>query len=171
VSGRQLREPDFPAVVVAALEESGLPGEALILEITETVLVASTSVESEEVTARLLALRDAGVRIAVDDFGTGYSSLAYLRHLPVDILKIDRAFTGPPGQPAAHHWAFTRAILDLAASLELDTIAEGVETVEQAATLRALDCPYAQGYLYSRPVPAGQIEGLVAHRPATGARL
>jgi EAL domain-containing protein (putative c-di-GMP-specific phosphodiesterase class I) len=94
--------------------------------------------------------------------------------LPVDILKIDRAFTGPPGQPAAHHWAFTRAILDLAESLELDTIAEGVETVEQAATLRALDCPYAQGYLYSRPVPARQIDELVGaatHRPATGARL
>jgi diguanylate cyclase (GGDEF)-like protein len=158
VSGRQLREPDFPAVVVAALEESGLPGEALILEITETVLVASTSVESEEVTARLLALRDAGVRIAVDDFGTGYSSLAYLRHLPVDILKIDRAFT----PDVADEMAFTRAILELGSSLRLQSIAEAVETSEQAERLRELHCELAQGYHFSRPLPAADLDKILA---------
>jgi diguanylate cyclase (GGDEF)-like protein len=154
VSGRQLREPDFPATVVAALADSGLPGDALILEITETVLVASTTVESEEVTARLLALRDAGVRIAVDDFGTGYSSLAYLRHLPVDILKIDRAFT----PDVADEMAFTRAILELGSSLRLQSIAEAVETPEQAERLRELHCELAQGYHFSRPLPAADLD-------------
>jgi EAL domain-containing protein (putative c-di-GMP-specific phosphodiesterase class I) len=151
-------------VVLRVLAETGLPGRALVLELTETTLITAA-------VGGLDKLREHGVRVAIDDFGTGYSSLSYLVQLPVDILKIDRAFTGPPGQPAAHHWAFTRAILDLAESLQLDTIAEGVETVEQADTLRALDCPYAQGYLYSRPVPASQIDELVSHRPATGARL
>jgi diguanylate cyclase (GGDEF)-like protein len=154
VSGRQLREPDFPATVVAALAESGLPGAALILEITETVLVASTSAESEEVTARLLALREAGVRIAVDDFGTGYSSLAYLRHLPVDILKIDRAFT----PDVADEMAFTRAILELGSSLRLQSIAEAVETPEQAERLRDLHCQLAQGYHFSRPLPVADLD-------------
>ena len=165
VSGRQLREPDFPATVIGALRESGLPGAALILEITETVLVATTSAESEEVTNRLLALRDAGVRIAVDDFGTGYSSLAYLRHLPVDILKIDRAFTpeGAEGEDAlAEEMAFTRAILELGSSLRLQSIAEAVETPEQAERLRALNCELAQGYHFSRPLPATVLDEVLA---------
>jgi diguanylate cyclase (GGDEF)-like protein len=157
VSGYQLREPDFVDTVLAVLADEGLPGRALVLELTETTLITNL-----ETTERLDRLRGHGVRVAVDDFGTGYSSLSYLVQLPVDILKIDRAFTGPPGQPAAHHWAFTRAILDLANSLELDTIAEGVETDEQERILRALNCPYAQGYRYSRPVPAGQIDELLA---------
>src|SRR6185437_14568649 len=149
-----------PATVVAALADSGLPGDALILEITETVLVASTTVESEEVTARLLALRDAGVRIAVDDFGTGYSSLAYLRHLPVDILKIDRAFT----PDVADEMAFTRAILELGSSLRLQSIAEAVETSEQAERLRELHCELAQGYHFSRPLPAADLDKVLAGR-------
>jgi EAL domain-containing protein (putative c-di-GMP-specific phosphodiesterase class I) len=154
VSGRQLREPDFPATVIAALAESGLPGEALILEITETVLVATTSVEADGVTALLSALRAEGVRIAVDDFGTGYSSLAYLRHLPVDILKIDRAFT----PDVADEMAFTRAILELGSSLRLQSIAEAVETPEQAERLRELHCELAQGYHFSRPLPAADLD-------------
>src|SRR6185369_15348275 len=109
-------------------------------------------------TERLDRLRAHGVRVAVDDFGTGYSSLSYLMQLPVDILKIDRAFTGPPALPAPQRWAFTRAILELAGSLRLDTIAEGVETSEQARVLRELDCPYVQGYLYSPPVPPDRVE-------------
>jgi diguanylate cyclase len=155
VSGHQLREADFVDTVLAVLAQTGLPGRALVLELTETTLITASVGELDK-------LREHGVRVAIDDFGTGYSSLSYLVQLPVDILKIDRAFTGPPGQPAAHHWAFTRAILELAESLKLDTIAEGVETTEQAATLRALDCPYAQGYLYSRPVPAARIDELLA---------
>ncbi len=164
VSGHQLREADFVDTVLAVLAETGLPGRALVLELTETTLITASA-------GGLDRLREHGVRVAIDDFGTGYSSLSYLVQLPVDILKIDRAFTGPPGQPAAHHWAFTRAILDLAERLQLDTIAEGVETSEQAATLRALDCPYAQGYLYSRPVPAARIDELLTQpRPLAGVR-
>ncbi len=172
VSGRQLREPDFAQTVLSALRDARLPGSALILEITETVLVSS-SAENGEVTVLLSALREEGVRVAVDDFGTGYSSLAYLRHLPVDILKIDRAFT--PGGAMAEEMAFTRAIVELGNSLRLSSIAEAVETPEQAARLRELDCPQAQGYHFSRPLPAEALDEVLnagngilhgAHAPA-----
>ena len=168
VSGRQLREPEFVDTVVAALADSGLPGSALVLEITETVLVASTTAEANEVTARLSALRVLGVRIAVDDFGTGYSSLAYLRHLPVDILKIDRAFTTEAtGAELTDEIAFTRAILELGSSLRLQSIAEAVETSEQADRLRELHCPLAQGYHFSRPLPAGDLDQILTLNDAT----
>ncbi|WP_433217641.1 putative bifunctional diguanylate cyclase/phosphodiesterase [Dactylosporangium sp. CS-047395] len=156
VSGRQLREPDFAATVIGALHDAGLPGAALIMEITETVLVSAGAGEADDVTAVLMRLREEGVRVAVDDFGTGYSSLAYLRHLPVDILKIDRAFT--PGGEVAEELAFTRAIVELGNSLRLSSIAEAVETPEQAARLRELDCPQAQGYHFSRPLPAAALD-------------
>ncbi|GAA3456886.1 putative bifunctional diguanylate cyclase/phosphodiesterase [Dactylosporangium matsuzakiense] len=156
VSGRQLREADFAGTVIAALDAAGLPGAALILEITETVLV---SAEAGDVTELLFRLRSEGVRIAVDDFGTGYSSLSYLRHLPVDILKIDRAFT--PGGEVAEELAFTRAIVELGNSLHLSSIAEAVETPEQAERLRQLDCPQAQGYHFSRPLPAADLDAVL----------
>ncbi|GAA0744980.1 EAL domain-containing protein [Dactylosporangium roseum] len=158
VSGRQLREPDFASVVLGALREAGLPGEALILEITETVLVSSTA-DADDVAALLSTVRAEGVRIAVDDFGTGYSSLAYLRHLPVDILKIDRAFTPEGGM--AEEMAFTRAIVELGNSLRLSSIAEAVETPEQAERLRELDCHLAQGYHFSRPLPASDLDAML----------
>ena len=160
VSGRQLREPGFAGTVVRALRDSGLPGGALILEITETVLV----VVDEAVTSVLEELREQGVRLAVDDFGTGYSSLAYLRHLPVDILKIDRAFT--PDEAEA--MAFTRAILELGHSLRLESIAEAVETPDQASRLRQLQCPLAQGYHFSRPLPADALDAVLT---GSGGRL
>ncbi|MET7420603.1 bifunctional diguanylate cyclase/phosphodiesterase [Dactylosporangium sp. NPDC005555] len=147
VSGHQLREQDFVERVLAVLEETGLPPAALVLELTESVLV-----DDAERTARLGRLRERGVRIAVDDFGTGYSSLAYLVHLPVDILKIDRTFTA-----SGVDSTLMRVILQLAEGLSLATVAEGVETTAQAAALRSLGCQYAQGYLYSRPVPAGSL--------------
>jgi EAL domain-containing protein (putative c-di-GMP-specific phosphodiesterase class I) len=156
VSGHQLREPGFVETVLAVLDETGLPGKALVLELTETVMITDI-----EATQALEQLRTHGVRVAIDDFGTGYSSLSYLVKLPVDFLKIDRAFTSPSPQPAAHHWAFVRAILDLADSLRLVTIAEGVENEPQAHTLRNLGCPLAQGFLYSRPVPAAAIAELL----------
>jgi len=159
VSGRQLREPDFAITVLDALRAAGLPGNALILEITETVLVSSSS-DADDVTALLISLRAEGVRVAVDDFGTGYSSLAYLRHLPVDILKIDRAFTPEGGM--AEEMAFTRAIVELGNSLNLFSIAEAVETPEQAERLRQLDCPQAQGYHFARPLPAPDLDALLA---------
>ncbi|GAB7039337.1 MULTISPECIES: putative bifunctional diguanylate cyclase/phosphodiesterase [Catenuloplanes] len=160
VSPRQLREPDFAVTVRRALLDSGLPATALILEITEGVLVGSALT-----TAHLNELRQDGVRVAVDDFGTGYSSLAYLRDLPIDILKIDRSFLrpGPASEP------MIRAVVDLAHSLGLVTVTEGVETAEQAAVLVALGCDRGQGWHFGRPSPAEQVTALL--ETGTGARL
>jgi diguanylate cyclase (GGDEF)-like protein len=171
VSGRQLRSPAFADDVLATLRRTGLPGRALVLEITETVLVTATGDETEAVSRRLARLRAHGVRIAIDDFGTGYSSLAYLRTLPVDVLKIDRVFVQrvDSGPSVAQDRALLRAVLELAKSLYLQPIAEGVETPAQAAALRELDCQYAQGFLFARPAPAAQIDALLAERASQGA--
>jgi diguanylate cyclase (GGDEF)-like protein len=159
VAAHQLREADFVERVRAALAEGGLPATALVLEVTESTLVADA-----ESTARLDALRADGVRVAIDDFGTGYSSLAYLVHLPVDVLKIDRTFLA-----TAVDTTLMRAILQLAGGLALQTVAEGVETEEQATTLRALGCEHAQGFLYSRPVPPEELDALLSGRLELGA--
>src|SRR6185437_8819976 len=111
----------------------------------------------------LNGLRAQGVRIAIDDFGTGYSSLAYLRQLPVDILKIDRAFTA---EVLADRSALISVILQLGNSLGLHCIAEAVETPEQAERLRQLDCTLAQGYHFARPLPAEHLDGVFEIRNA-----
>nr|BFE79734.1 hypothetical protein GCM10020093_023350 [Planobispora longispora] len=170
ISGRQLREADFAETVLAALERHRLPARALVLEITESMLLATTPAETERVIGVLQGLRAHGVRIALDDFGTGYSSLAYLRILPVDIVKIDRSFTTAPS--AADHAqarAFTKAIVELSASLRLGTIVEGVETREQAVVLHQVGCTLAQGYLFSPPATAQQIDNLLHTRLTTEA--
>jgi diguanylate cyclase (GGDEF)-like protein len=169
VSGRQLVDPDFADTVLDALRESGLPGEGLILEITETVLVAAATAEADAVTVHLDRLRRHGVRIAIDDFGTGYSSLAYLVRLPVDILKLDRTFIQGEAPLSGRERAFTQAILDLGHSLQLQTIAECVETPDQADMLRDMGCALAQGYLFSRPQDAAAIDGLARHAPSVKA--
>jgi EAL domain-containing protein (putative c-di-GMP-specific phosphodiesterase class I) len=109
----------------------------------------------------LSALRAEGVRVAIDDFGTGYSSLAYLRDLPIDVLKIDRSFM-PADDTDVQQSVLVRAIVDLATGLGLTTVAEGVETGAQAALLRDLGCHRAQGYHFARPVPAGAATELLA---------
>ncbi|MBU2669051.1 bifunctional diguanylate cyclase/phosphodiesterase [Actinoplanes bogorensis] len=152
VSPRQLAEPDFADVVRRALTGSGLPPEALVLEITEGVLVRSGA-HAELTLAHLTRLRADGVRVAIDDFGTGYSSLAYLRDLPIDILKIDRSFM-PDDSSDAQQTALVRAVVDLARSLRLVTVAEGVETAQHADLLRTLGCDRGQGWLFGRPGPA-----------------
>jgi EAL domain-containing protein (putative c-di-GMP-specific phosphodiesterase class I) len=161
VSVRQLRDREFADTLATVLAETGLPGHALILEITETMLVADTNDETERVTALLTEIRARGIRIAIDDFGTGYSSLAYLRQLPVDILKIDRTFTAEVGngQPA-----FTKAILELGDSLNLVSIAEAVETQDDADGLRQLRCRLAQGYHFFRPLASEHVDGVLAAR-------
>nr|WP_240942138.1 bifunctional diguanylate cyclase/phosphodiesterase [Planosporangium thailandense] len=161
VSGRQLREPGIADLILAELAANRLPGSALVVEITETVLVAETGPEEAAARAILERLREHGVRIAVDDFGTGYSSLAYLRTLPVDILKIDRAFVQESGGEA-DPVAFLRAMVQMARSLHLSTVAEAVETPAQATRLRQLHCPLAQGYHFSRPVPADELDALLS---------
>jgi diguanylate cyclase len=167
VSARQLRRPDFAETVLASLRAYDLPGEALIVEITETALITAVA-DLPTVTAHLHVLREHGVRIAIDDFGTGYSSLAYLRQLPVDILKMDGSFTthqvhndGPRDR------AFIRAIVELAASLGLRTVAEAVETEQQAERLRALHCDLAQGFHFARPVPAAEFGQVLDARAFT----
>ncbi|MBM2619580.1 GGDEF domain-containing protein [Actinoplanes sp. LDG1-06] len=167
VSPRQLREPDFGAMVLDALRDSGLPPPALILEITEGVLVDQGAV-TEQAIGHLSMLRSHGIKVAVDDFGTGYSSLAYLRDLPIDHIKIDRSFMPAPGDtdPAAR--TLVKAIVDLAAGLRLGTIAEGVETAEQVALLRELGCERAQGYFYSRPVPEPDAARLILESASSG---
>ena len=148
VSGRQLQEENFLNIVSDALSESGLPASALEIEVTETLLMNDVN---KSITL-LEALKDIGVTIAVDDFGTGYSSLSYLKRLPIDVLKIDRAFvndiyTDPEDR------AIVRTIISLARSLNMKVVAEGVDSEEQYGYLLVKKCDIIQGYLFSRPLP------------------
>jgi diguanylate cyclase (GGDEF)-like protein len=155
VSARQLDDLGFADMVIDALHQAGLPGEGLIIEVTESTLIATST--ADQAMKQLGQLRERGVRVAIDDFGTGYSSLAYVARLPADIVKIDKSFLDGSQQHDAdqpQNWAFTRAILQLIDALRLQAVAEGVETLEQAETLRHLGCRLAQGYLFAKPMPA-----------------
>ena len=140
--------PSIVGEVRGVLGESGLSPRQLSLEITETTL-ADQSPRTQQVLRDLRAL---GVTIALDDFGTGYSSLSYLATLPVDGLKIDRSFVSVLGSSPSG-LTLARLVVQLAEPLGLITVGEGVETLEQADLLRGMGCTFAQGYLYSRPVP------------------
>jgi EAL domain-containing protein (putative c-di-GMP-specific phosphodiesterase class I) len=149
VSAVQLVRDDIAEVARGALETYKLQGSRLMLELTESAIIADP-----ERSGRLLnRLKELDTTIAMDDFGTGYSSLAYLQKLPIDLLKIDRSFvSGMLGDRDSV--AIVRAILSLASALGMHTTAEGVETAELAQTLAALGCSYGQGYYYSRPLSA-----------------
>ncbi|MDF1505846.1 EAL domain-containing protein [Roseisolibacter sp. H3M3-2] len=162
LSGRQLQAPGLVDEVAAVLAETGLPPSALVLEITETVMMQGT--EANLVT--LHALRALGVRLAIDDFGTGYSSLSYLQRFPIDILKIDKSFVEGLSR-GAHEAALARTILALGDTLALRCIAEGVEDAAQRDHLRALGCDFAQGFLFARPMPEEEMDALVG----AGARI
>ena len=149
VSIRQLADPDLPRVVATALAEGGLPPGALTLELTESLLAD----DNDQVRTQLLALRRLGVNLAVDDFGTGYSALSYLRTFPIDILKIDRSFVDGIDLDAGKA-RLVRGIVDLAESLDLEVIAEGIERDGEAAELRGMGTTLAQGFLFSPPVDA-----------------
>jgi diguanylate cyclase (GGDEF)-like protein len=156
VSTHQLRDPGFAGTVLEILAGTGLPAAALVLEITESVLIDAAD------TPVLGTLRAHGIRIAIDDFGTGYSSLAYLHALPVDILKIDQSFIRRlQDPPEPQDVSLTRAILELARGQGLVAVAEGVETAGQADLLRELDCPLSQGYHFGRPADAASIGALL----------
>ena len=152
VSGQELLSPDYLPALRRVLQETGLPGSALVLEVTETSLDADGDTALEV----LAAVRLLGVRVAIDDFGTGYSSLSRLGRLPVDILKIDRAFVRDL-TPDLRQGPLIQAVIALGAALGLEVVAEGVEHDSQARLLRDLGCSRAQGYLYSRPVPPEQL--------------
>jgi EAL domain-containing protein (putative c-di-GMP-specific phosphodiesterase class I) len=149
VSSQQFLEAGFADVVRKALEESGLAPPSLELEITESSLLSDV-----EITVNTLGhLKDMGVRLAIDDFGTGYSSLAYLKRLPIDVLKIDQSFVRTLTTDPADA-TITEAIVRLASGLNLSTIAEGVETLEQLLLLGSYGCSRMQGFLFGKPVPA-----------------
>jgi diguanylate cyclase (GGDEF)-like protein/PAS domain S-box-containing protein len=159
LSGRQLRHPNIVRDIADALDDSGLLPSRLILEITESVLMVDTAATL----SRLFQLKSLGVRLAVDDFGTGYSSFAYLRRFPVDILKIDKSFVdGVATEPTSS--ALVDAMIRIGKTLRLETVAEGVERVEQAESLRNLECDIGQGYLFSRPLPGDAISAFLRDR-------
>jgi EAL domain-containing protein (putative c-di-GMP-specific phosphodiesterase class I) len=152
VSARQLHRVEIVEEVRDALRSSGLDPSCLVLEITESLLIDDIDLAI----ARLGALRELGVRIAVDDFGTGYSSLSYIRRLPIDFLKIDKAFIDSVDADDADG-KLTVAIIGLARVLDLGCVAEGVERPAQYERLKELGCDYAQGFLLARPMTAAAL--------------
>jgi diguanylate cyclase (GGDEF)-like protein/PAS domain S-box-containing protein len=156
LSARQLSSPDLVGNVLGAMAAAGIEPSQLSFEITESVLMEDVD-RSIQI---LLTLKDIGVGLAIDDFGTGYSSLAYLERFPVDTLKVDRSFVARLGADAADN-AIVSAIMALGHALGLAVIAEGVETVEQLRILADLGCDSAQGYLFARPVPPGDLSAFV----------
>jgi diguanylate cyclase (GGDEF)-like protein len=160
VSPVQFKSGTLALKIVAALAASGLAANRLELEITEAVLIR----DDEAALAVLHQLRDIGVRIALDDFGTGYSSLSYLQRFPFDKIKIDRCFVDDIAEPDGSA-CIVQAIVNIAAERHMTTIAEGVETQQQRELLRALGCAEMQGYLFSPPQPAAEINRLCfSHR-------
>ncbi|WP_298821709.1 sensor domain-containing protein [Chloroflexus sp.] len=168
ISARQLLRPEFVAEVAAVLNTTGLPAPYLELEITEGVMLDDPIYAARQIDQ----LRQMGVRIALDDFGTGYSSLAYLRQLRLDALKIDQAFVRAIDEQShvvTNSRALLRAIVNLAHSLGLAVIAEGVESEQQRAALVSMGCDVLQGYLIAQPVPADEVWPLIMH--SQGKRL
>ena len=161
VSGRQLRDHGLGPALTGLLTATTL-GASLRLELTESVLIDHSPV----VAADLDEVIDLGVQIGVDDFGTGYSSLTYLQHLPISFLKIDTSFVAdlhPRIHPPGHHDrpALTEAIVQLSRTLDIEAVAEGIETPAQAQALTEFGCTYGQGYLYSVPLPAEALTTLI----------
>lgn len=163
ISAVQLAKDDLVKTVRAALHGSGLPAHRLELEITESVMIC----EDTRVVTTLQALKQLGVTIAMDDFGIGYSSLSYLRRFSFDRIKIDRSFVNGLGSHA-DGMPIIRAIISLCHGLGITATAEGVETADQLALLRAEHCPEVQGYLISRPQPASEIRRLIGVLPQAG---
>ncbi len=153
LSGLQLQQVNFIDTLRSALRDTGVDPRCLTLEITESMLM----VHADETLLLLKALKATGVGLAIDDFGTGYSSLAYLRRFPVDVLKIDRAFTRDMTQNVDDA-SIVSGIISLAHNLRLKVVAEGIETQEQRQFLANLSCDYIQGYLLSEPIPADAFE-------------
>ena len=143
-----------------ALRSSGLDPSCLMLEITESLMIADVELAIE----RLSALRELGVRIAIDDFGTGYSSLNYIRRLPIDVLKIDKRFIDSVDGDDKES-KLTAAIIGLARVLDLRCVAEGVERPAQHERLKELGCDYAQGFLLARPMSSDALRDLLSATP------
>ncbi len=156
LSARQFQQRDIRVLVTSVLEETGLAPHYLEIELTESAIMNN----GEDAVTTLSELAALGISIAIDDFGTGYSSLSYLKRFPVDRLKIDRSFVADIGTSGGNE-TITSAIIALAHSLELQVIAEGVETAAQLDFLVARDCDEMQGFFFSPPLPAGEIPALL----------
>ncbi len=163
LSARQFQQPDLKAMVARVLRESGLEPRWLDLELTESLLMS----DADRTVATLNALHAMGIGLALDDFGTGYSSLSYLKRYPIDTIKIDQSFVRHITTDADDA-AIAIAIIAMANSLKLTVVAEGVETEEQRAFLAQQGCDAIQGYLLSRPLPAGEITAWLGSRDARG---
>jgi EAL domain-containing protein (putative c-di-GMP-specific phosphodiesterase class I) len=162
LSALQLLRPDLVDRIAEILEETGLDGSDLYLEITESAIMR----DEAAATAAFSRLRDLGVRIHLDDFGTGYSSLAALHRYPVDALKIDHSFVSAIGT-SSQKAEIVHTITTLAHQLGMDVIAEGVETTEQLKRLGEMGCDYGQGFLFSKPVPSDVIEAILSVKPGS----
>jgi diguanylate cyclase (GGDEF)-like protein/PAS domain S-box-containing protein len=151
VSARQLHDPGFVDSVRGVLASSGLPPRALLLELTESILMG----RNDRVQDDLRALKNLGVRLAIDDFGTGYSSLSYLRDLPIDVIKIDKSFVDGISR-SGQELALLEGIVRITDTLGLSTIAEGIESTAQRDLLARIGCQFGQGFLFSKPLPADE---------------
>ena len=149
---RDLVDPEFPETIATLVQAAQAPPSLLVLEITESLIMT----EPERAIKTLSQLRELGVRLAVDDFGTGYSSLAYLHRLPINEIKIDKSFVAAMGGEASQA-NIVRASVELGHSLQLESVAEGVEDARTWELLVALGCDLAQGYFISRPMIAEQV--------------
>lgn len=156
ISSIQFKRGNIDAIVLGSLTASGLPPQYLELELTESLLIE----DSERLANTLASLRSEGVHLSIDDFGTGYSNLGYLKKFEVEALKIDQSFVRKMDDHSGDA-AIVRAIIQMATSLGLKTIAEGVEDANTAALLRSLGCTQAQGYFWARPMPADEVAGFV----------
>ncbi|MCG5516167.1 MULTISPECIES: EAL domain-containing protein [unclassified Ectothiorhodospira] len=160
VSGKQLRDPELVPTLAAALEEHQVPGACIKVELTESALIENAA-QAHHV---MNGLKDIGVSLCIDDFGTGYSSLSQLRDFPFDVVKIDRSFVRRLGMDAGHA-AIVRAVISIAGALDKTVVAEGIETVGQAAHLRELGCQVGQGYLFAPALERGAAHALVQSDP------
>ncbi len=167
ISARQIQQRDFCAQVASVLKDTGLPPSSLRLEITESVMVEHTGGMANA----LDQLRGLGVQLYIDDFGTGYSSLGYLDSLPVDAIKIDRRFVNNIKGAGRSSLGVIQAIIQLAHELNIEVVAEGVETLEQHDELKRLHCEFAQGYYVSHPLDTGAVERYMTSRSLAGAAV
>ena len=142
--------------VAGVIDETGIEPRSLTLEVTESMIMDN----AEHIFPVLASLRDIGVRLAMDDFGTGHSSLSFLHRAPMDILKIDRSFINRTTHTRDYS-SIIRTIIQLAHILEMDVVAEGIETPQQLALLQTLDCDYGQGFLFAKPLPAADADKVV----------
>ncbi len=156
-SSKQFSEVGLISQIEEILQTTGLAPQSLKLEITESAIMEN----AEATAAKLLEIKALGIQLGIDDFGTGYSSLSYLHRFPVDILKVDRSFVS--AMDSHENLQIVHTITMLSQNLGMRAVAEGVETAEQAAQLRAMNCQYAQGYFFSKPIDASSIEHLLAH--------